>query len=145
MSRASLTSKFTGTFHAAGAATGRTSGAGKRFVSFPGSISCSHHSATLRWTSAAGGVTQGAFLVNGHQKASDGNPRSGHRIVLRHLSRTADTTITAKLTLDGWRTCVRDSGVHAMQGLTRTTCVPTPQPSGRSACTRPPASAVPSR
>ncbi len=99
--RASLTSKLTATFHAAGSATGKTSGAGKKFVSFPGSVSCSHHSATLRWTSAAGHVAKGSFLVNGHQTASDSNPRAGHKIVLRHLSKTADTTITAKLSLSG--------------------------------------------
>ena len=43
----------------------------------------------------------GAFFVNGAKKGSDGNPVSGHKVVLRHLSKTADLKITAKLALKG--------------------------------------------
>jgi hypothetical protein len=86
-------------FHPAGSAPFGTAGSGKRFVSFPSSVSCGTHKATLRWTSNAGKVASGAFLVNGVKKASDATPHPGEAIVLKHLSSTADNTITAKLKL----------------------------------------------
>jgi hypothetical protein len=99
LQRSSLDTQMTGTFYAAGSAYGGTKGAAGRFVRFPGSISCSHHKATLTWKSGAAKVAGGSFYVNGKKKASVSNPQAGHHVVLRHLSKTADDTITAKLSL----------------------------------------------
>jgi hypothetical protein len=99
--RSSLGSRMTGKFYAAGSAFSRTKGAAARFVRFPGSISCSHHTAKLTWTGHAGQVAGGSFFVNGKKKATVSSPRAGHSVVLRHLSKTADNTITAKLSLVG--------------------------------------------
>jgi hypothetical protein len=99
--RSSLGSRMTGTFYAAGSAFGGTKGAAGRFVRFPGSISCAHHTAKLTWTAHAGQVARGSFFVNGKKKASVDSPRAGHSVVLRHLSTTADNTIKARLTLGG--------------------------------------------
>jgi hypothetical protein len=101
LQRRSLDTQMAGTFYAAGSAYGGTSGAARRFVRFPGSISCTHHKATLTWKSGASRVAGGSFSVNGKKKASVSNPRAGGHVVLRHLSRTADTTITAHLSLEG--------------------------------------------
>jgi hypothetical protein len=90
-----------GTFLAAGSALGRAKGNGVKYVKFPGSISCSHHTAKLTWTSKAGQVARGSFSVNGKKKASVSNPQAGHHVVLRHLSKTADNKITANLSLKG--------------------------------------------
>jgi hypothetical protein len=87
------------TFHRAGSALAATKGTGKRYVEFPGAVSCGAHTATLRWTSSANKVDSGAFFVNGAKKASDNTPRGGDKIVLKHLSSTADIKITAKLAL----------------------------------------------
>jgi hypothetical protein len=97
----SPTTTLSGVFHAAGSALGGVRGTGGKFVKFPGSISCSHHSAKLTWTNKAGQVAAGSFFVNGHKKTSVNNPASGHSVVLRHLSKTADNKITAKLSLKG--------------------------------------------
>jgi hypothetical protein len=86
-------------FHKAGSALTGTKGAGRSFVAFPGSISCGAHRATLRWKSGAGHVAAGSFAVNGKHKASDGSPKAGERIVLKHLRSKADLKITAKLRL----------------------------------------------
>lgn len=94
-------SRMTGTFYRAGAAFGPTHGAGRRFVSFPGAVSCGRHSARLTFTSKADRLTAAAFSVNGHQVASVGRPKAGGRVVLRHLRGAADTRITARLSLDG--------------------------------------------
>lgn len=94
-------SSVTMAFHAAGSALTGTRGSGGRFVQFPGSVSCGGHKAVLRWKSRAGKVASGSFLVNGAHKASDGTPKPGERILLKHLSSTADLTITAKLKLNG--------------------------------------------
>ncbi|WP_151084023.1 hypothetical protein [Nocardioides cynanchi] len=102
------------TFHRSGSAFAATAGSAGRFVKFPGSISCSGHKATLTWKSGASKVASGSFLVNGKTKASDSNPRSGRQIVLRHLSSTADNTITAKLSLAG--------GGHASASRTYVPC-----------------------
>ncbi len=99
--RSSLHTRMTGAFYAAGAAYGKAHGAAGAFVRFPGSISCRHHSAKLTWTGKAGHVASGSFSVNGHQSAHVTNPQAGHSVVLRHLSKTADNTISAKLSLDG--------------------------------------------
>jgi hypothetical protein len=87
-------------FHKAGSALS-SSGSGKKYVEFPSSVSCGSHKATLRWKSSAGQVDSGSFLVNGKQKKSDGTPKPGEKIVLKHLSSTADLKITAKLKLKG--------------------------------------------
>ena len=99
--RAAQTTTLSSVFHAAGSALKATAGSGKAFVKFPGSVSCSHHTATLTWTAKAGHVKSGAFFVNGVKKASDGTPRAGEKIVLHRLSPTADAKITAKLALKG--------------------------------------------
>jgi hypothetical protein len=88
-------------FHQAGSALAGAKGAGKRYVEFPGAVSCSKHQASLRWTSRAGHVLDGAFLVNGKRQAFDSTPRGGEKIGLKHLKSTADLTITAKLRLKG--------------------------------------------
>jgi hypothetical protein len=88
-------------FVKAGSAVAAAKGAGTSYVAFPGSVTCGQHQATLRWKSSAGHVLSGAFLVNGTKKASDSSPRSGEKIVLKHLSSTADLKITAKLRLKG--------------------------------------------
>jgi hypothetical protein len=88
-------------FHKAGSALGGSVGSAKQFVAFPGSVSCGTHKATLRWKSGAGNVASGLFLANGAKKAFDGSPHPGERIVLKHLSSTADLKITAKLKLNG--------------------------------------------
>jgi hypothetical protein len=95
------TSSLSMVFHKVGSAVAGTKGAGKRYVEFPGAVSCSKHTATLGWKASAGQVDSATFLVNGKQKASDGTPRGGDRIVLRHLSSTDDLKITAKLRLKG--------------------------------------------
>jgi hypothetical protein len=84
-----------------GSAVSAATGAGTSYVAFPGSVTCGNHRATLRWKPGAGQVLSGAFLVNGTKKASDSSPRSGEKIVLEHLSSTADLKITAKLRLKG--------------------------------------------
>jgi hypothetical protein len=99
--RASLANHMTGRFYVAGSALGGTHGAAGRFVRFPASVSCRHHSAKLTWTGNAGQVASGAFFVNGHRKKSVSNPTSGHSVILRHLDKTADNKITAKLSLKG--------------------------------------------
>ena len=99
--RTSLASKMTGKFYAAGSAFGGTKGTAGHYVRFPGSVSCSHHSAKLTWTSRAGQVASASFFVNGKKKASVSSPRAGRSVVLRHLSKTADNTITARLSLQG--------------------------------------------
>ncbi len=70
-------------------------------MKFPGSVSCSHRSATLTFKAGASALSGASFFVNGKQKASVSNPRSGHRVVLRHLSKTADTTIRCPAVLNG--------------------------------------------
>jgi hypothetical protein len=97
----SVAARMTGTFFRTGAAFGPTHGAGGTFVRFPGSVSCSRHSARLTFTSAAGRLAGAAFSVNGHQVASVDNPKPGRHVMLRHLSKTADITITTRLTLAG--------------------------------------------
>jgi hypothetical protein len=87
-------------FYRSGSALTGTKGAGKSYVAFPGSVSCGAHKATLRWKSKAGHVAAGSFLVNGKKKASDGSPKGGEKIVLRHLRSTADITVTAQLQLE---------------------------------------------
>jgi hypothetical protein len=98
--RTDLGAQMTGRFYAAGSALSRTHGAAGRLVRFPGSISCSHHSARLTWRSGASKVARGSFLVNGHQRVSVSNPRAGQHVVLRHLSGTADNKISATLSLE---------------------------------------------
>jgi hypothetical protein len=93
--------KLSGAFYLAGSAFGGTKGTAGKFVKFPASISCSHHSAKLTWTGRAGQVAAGSFLVNGQKKASVRNPAVGRSVVLRHLGKTADNKITAKLSLKG--------------------------------------------
>ena len=99
VSRGNLKNSMSAQFYNAGSSFGGAKGAGTQFVRFPGSISCSHHSATLTWKPSASKVASGSFLVNGKKKASVSNPKPGKRLVLRHLSKTADTTITANLSL----------------------------------------------
>jgi hypothetical protein len=99
--RTDLASQMTGRFYAAGSAFSGTHGAAARFVRFPGSISCSHHSARLTWKSGAFKVAGGSFFVNGRKFSSVSHPKGGQHVVLRHLSGTADNKITAKLTLRG--------------------------------------------
>jgi hypothetical protein len=101
VSRTSLTNTMSATFYNAGSAFGSAKGSATKFVRFPGSISCSHHSATLTFKSGASKVAGGAFFVNGKKKATVSNPHSGHRVVLRHLGKTADNTIRAQLSLNG--------------------------------------------
>jgi hypothetical protein len=86
-------------FRNAGSALSATSGSAGKFVKFPASVSCSHHSAKLTWTGKAGQVAGGSFFVNGHKKASVSNPKAGHSVVLHHLGKSADNKITAKLSL----------------------------------------------
>ncbi len=99
--RSNLDSQMTGTFYGAGSAYGGVKGAAGAFVAFPGSVSCSHHTAKLTWKSGASKVASGSFLVNGKKKASVSNPRAGHHVVLRHLSGTADNKISVRLSLKG--------------------------------------------
>jgi hypothetical protein len=99
VSRGSLTNSMSAQFYNAGSAFGGAKGGGTKFVRFPGSVSCSHRSATLTWKPGASKVSVGSFFVNGKKKASVSNPKAGKRLVLRHLSKTADNTITAKLSL----------------------------------------------
>jgi hypothetical protein len=99
--KTSNTNTMSAVFRKSGSAFGGTTGSGGKFVRFPGSVSCSHHKATLTWKSGASKVASGSFLVNGKKKASDSNPRAGRRVVLRHLSSTADNKITANLSLKG--------------------------------------------
>jgi hypothetical protein len=87
-------------FYRAGSALTGAKGAGKSYVAFPSSVSCGAHQATLRWKSKAGRVAASSFLVNGKKKASDGSPKAGDKIVLKHLKSTADITVTAKLQLE---------------------------------------------
>ncbi|MGA8248715.1 MAG: hypothetical protein WB797_17540 [Nocardioides sp.] len=101
VSRGSLANSMSAQFYTAGSALGGAKGTGTRFVKFPGSLSCSHHSATLTWKSGASKVATGSFLVNGKKKASVTGPKAGKHVVLRHLSKTADNTITANLSLKG--------------------------------------------
>ncbi len=101
VSRTALKNVLTESFHKAGSAFRGAKGSATGFVKFPGSISCSHHSATLTWSSKASHVAGGAFFVNGKKKASVSNPKAGHHVVLRHLSSTADNTISANLSLKG--------------------------------------------
>ncbi len=104
VSRASLTNNMSVAFYDAGSAFGGTKGSDNRFVKFPGSVSCSHHRATLTFKSGASALSGASFFVNGKKKASVSNPKPGHRVVLRHLRKTADTTIGAQLSLsDGGR------------------------------------------
>jgi hypothetical protein len=95
------TATLAGDFHVAGSALGGVRGAGRRFVALPDSISCSDHSARLTWKGKVGQVARASIRVNGRLKASVDNPRPGHSLVLRHLGKRADNTITADLTLDG--------------------------------------------
>ncbi|MGA8247567.1 MAG: hypothetical protein WB797_11735, partial [Nocardioides sp.] len=101
VSRTSLKNVLTESFHNAGSAFAKAKGSGTKFVRFPGSLSCSHHSATLTWKSGASKVATGSFLVNGKKMASVSGPKAGHHVVLRHLGRTADNTISAQLSLKG--------------------------------------------
>lgn len=87
-------------FHRAGSALRGTRGPGRAYVSFPSSVSCATHRATLRWRSSAGKVASGSFYVNGKKKASVSRPRSGRKIVLRHLRSSADIVLSTKLHLD---------------------------------------------
>ncbi len=102
---------LSGAFHAAGSALGAAKGPAA--LAFPAAVSCQHHTASLRWKSGAG-VMGAAFYVNGAKKASDANPVAGHTVTLRHLSRTADLHVTAKLSLRGGR--------HATQTRTYVAC-----------------------
>jgi hypothetical protein len=99
--KTSNTNTMSAVFRKAGSAFSGTKGSGGKFVKFPGSVSCSHHKATLTWKSGASKVASGSFFVNGTKKASDGNPKAGRHVVLRHLSGTADNKITANLSLKG--------------------------------------------
>jgi hypothetical protein len=101
VSRASNVNSMSAFFRDAGSALGGTSGSGGQFVSFPASVSCSHHKATLTWKSGASKVAAGSFFVNGKKKASVSNPKPGRSVVLKNLSSTADNKITAKLSLKG--------------------------------------------
>jgi len=98
--KATPTATLSGAFHKAGSALGGTKGSGKKFVKFPGSVSCSHHSAKLTWSGKAGQVAKGSFFVNGSKKKVDGHPVAGHHVVLKHLKSKADNKITAKLSLN---------------------------------------------
>ncbi len=100
-SKAANTNTMSAVFRKSGSALAGTKGSGGQFVSFPASISCSHHTAKLTWKSGASKVAGGSFSVNGSKKASVSNPQAGHHVVLRHLSKTADNKITANLTLKG--------------------------------------------
>jgi hypothetical protein len=99
--RSSLDTSMTGKFYGAGSAYGGVKGAAGAYVAFPGSVSCSHHTAKLTWKSGASKVAGGSFFVNGKKKASVSNPQAGHHVVLRHLSGTADNKISVGLTLRG--------------------------------------------
>jgi hypothetical protein len=88
-------------FYRTGAAPSGTSGTGKKFVRFPSSVSCAHHSARLTWTGKAGQVTGASFFLNGHKLATVNNPKAGHSVVLRHLAKAADNKIVAKVKLNG--------------------------------------------
>ncbi len=101
VSRTTLKNTLTATFYNAGSAFGNAKGSATKFVKFPGSLSCSHHSATLTFKSGASKVANSAFFVNGKKKATVSSPNAGHHVVLRHLGRTADNTISAKLSLKG--------------------------------------------
>lgn len=101
VSRSSLKNTLAVQFHNAGSAFSRAKGSATKFVKFPGSVSCAHHSAKLTWTGRASQVAGGAFYVNGKKKASVSSPKSGHHVVLHHLSPTADNTISVKLSLKG--------------------------------------------
>jgi hypothetical protein len=101
VSRASQTNDLSVAFYNAGSAFGRAKGSATNFVRFPGSISCSHHSARLTWKSGASKVANGAFFVNGKKKATVSSPNAGHHVVLRHLGRTADNTVSVRLSLKG--------------------------------------------
>jgi hypothetical protein len=96
-------------FRKAGSALTGTKGPGRAYVEFPGSVSCGAHRATLRWKSSAGRAAAGSFFVNGKQKASDGTPKGGEKIVLKHLKSKADLKVTAKvrLTSGGTATATR--------------------------------------
>ncbi len=99
-----LSNSISGHFYKAGAALASARGSARKYVAFPGSVTCGTRKATLRWKSGARKVDSGSFYVNGAKKASVSTPRAGHHIVLRHLSRTADTKITAKLKLKSGKT-----------------------------------------
>ena len=107
---------LSGAFHTAGAALGKAKGSASKYVAFPGTVTCARHSATLRWKSSASHVASGSFSVNGQKKGSDGNPRSGGKIVLRHLSSTADLKVSAKLSLKGGGSAVATSAYVPCKG-----------------------------
>lgn len=104
--RVPLANHMSGVFHKAGSALTAASGAGTAFVHFPGSLSCSTHSATLTWSARAGRVARASFLVNGKQVSSVTNPAAGHSVTLRDLPRRHGVRIRAELTLKG--------GAHAI-------------------------------
>ncbi len=116
----SRSAKVSASLHArfvkAGSAPAGTKGAGRSYVAFPASVSCGTHRATLQWKSSASHVASGAFLVNGSKKASDGSPRGGEKIVLKHLSKTADLKITAKLRLKSGGTATATRTYAPCQG-----------------------------
>lgn len=99
VSRASNKNTLTAFFRNAGSELKAAKGSATQFVKFPGSVSCSHRSASLTWRGGASQVASSAFLVNGKKKASVTNPNAGHRVVLHHLSSTADNKISVKLSL----------------------------------------------
>jgi len=110
------TSTLSMEFHKVGSALTGPQGSGARYVALPGSLSCAAGKATLGWKSSAGKVAGGSFLVNGKKKAADNSPRGGEKVVLKHLSRTADTTITAKLHLKGGGTATATRTYVPCQG-----------------------------
>lgn len=101
ISRGSTTNSMSAVFRNAGSALSKAKGRAAHFVKLPGSVSCSHHSATLTWSSSAAKVASSAFFVNGKKKASVSRPKAGHRVVLRHLGPKADNSISVKLSLKG--------------------------------------------
>jgi hypothetical protein len=92
---------LTGAFHVAGSALGATRGTGAKYVKFPGSVSCSQHTAMLTWSSMAGQVKSGSFFVNGAKKVSVSSPHAGSHVVLKRLSATKDAKVLVTMHLKG--------------------------------------------
>lgn len=99
VTRASNKNVLTAFFRNAGSSLDGVTGSAGHYVKFPGSVSCSHHSAKLTWAGSASKVATSSIFVNGKKKASVTNPKAGHHVVLRHLSSTADNDISVKLSL----------------------------------------------
>lgn len=99
--RGSNTNALSAVFYNAGSAFGGTKKSNNQYVRFPGSVSCSGHKASLTFKSGASKVAGASVFVNGKKKASVANPKGGNRVVLRHLSKTADTKVNVRLSLKG--------------------------------------------